>query len=106
MSREIASKRPRASSSDLGHATIDDELDASDVATFVGSEEGDPFGSFVQSSLTAERDAIHDAVRELFDWLFSPAPGIAVNRKGNHARSLPYEKMRPTRLGIGRRVRS
>ena len=32
MSREIASKRPRASSSDLGHATIDDELDASDVA--------------------------------------------------------------------------
>ena len=106
MSRETASKRPRASSSGLGHATIDDELDASDVATFVGSEEGDPFGSFVQSSLTAERDAIHDAVRELFDWFFSHARGIAAARKGNHARSLPYEKMRPTRLGIGRRVRS
>ena len=105
MSREIASKRPRASSSDLGHATIDDELDGSDVATFVGSEEGDPLGSFVESPLAAERDAIHDAVRKLFDWFFSHAQGIAA-RKGNHARSLPYEKMRPARLGIGRRVRS
>ena len=105
MSREIASKRPRASSSDSGHATIDDELDASDVATFVGSEEGGPFGSFVESSLTVERDAIHGAVRKLFDWFFSHARGIAVTRKGNHARSLPYERMRPTRLGIGRRVR-
>lgn len=104
MSRETAWKRPRASSSDLGHATIDDELDASDAATFVGSKEGDPFGSFVQSSLTAERDAIHDAVRELFDWFFSHARGIVAARKGNHARSLPYEKMPPTRRGIGRRV--
>ena len=101
MSRETASKRLPASSSDLGHATIDDELDASGVATFVGSQEGDPFGSFVQSSLTAERDAIHDAVRELFDWFFSHAPGIVAARKGNHARSLPYERMRTTRLGIG-----
>jgi len=106
VSREIASKRPLASPSDLRHATIDDRLDASDVATFVGSEEGGPFGSFVESSLTAERDAIHEAVRELFDWLFSPALGIAVNRKGNHARSLPYERMRPKRLAIGRKVRS
>jgi hypothetical protein len=29
----------------LGHAAIDEELDASDVATFVGSEEGDHFGN-------------------------------------------------------------
>jgi hypothetical protein len=106
VSREIASKSPRASSSDLGYATLGDELDASVVATFVGTEEGGPFGSFVQSSLTAERDAIHDAVHELFDWFFSHAQGIAVARKRNHARLLPYEKMRPTRLGIGRRVRS
>ena len=36
---EIASKRQRSSWSDLGHAAVDEKLDAGDVATLVGSEE-------------------------------------------------------------------
>jgi len=31
----------------LGHAAVDEEFDASDVTTFVGSEEDDHFGYFV-----------------------------------------------------------
>jgi hypothetical protein len=58
------------------------ELDAIDVATFVGSEEGDRFGNFVQGSAAAERDAVHNAVRELFDLFFSHAQGIAEPEKG------------------------
>jgi hypothetical protein len=53
--------------SDLGHAPVDEELDASDVATFVGSEEGDYFGYFVQGSGATEGYVAHEAVGVLFD---------------------------------------
>ena len=58
----IGQKRQRSSWSDLGHAAVDEELDASDVATFVGSEEGDHFGNFVQGSRATEGYFVHDAV--------------------------------------------
>jgi hypothetical protein len=40
--------RQRSTWSDLGHAAVDEELDARDVAAFVGSKERDYFGDFVQ----------------------------------------------------------
>jgi hypothetical protein len=42
-------KRQRSSWLDLGHAAVDKEFDTSEVATFVGGEEGDHFGNFVQN---------------------------------------------------------
>src|SRR5260370_23030288 len=51
----IASKRQRSSWSDLGHAAVDEKLDAGDVAAFVGSEEGGHFCNFVQGSRATER---------------------------------------------------
>jgi len=54
----------------LGHAAVDEELDASDVATFVGSEEGDHFGDFIQGSRSSEGYFARDAVCVLFDLFF------------------------------------
>src|SRR6266850_6667612 len=70
--------------SDLGHAAVDEELDASDVATFVRSEEGDHFGNFVQGSRATEGYFAHHAVCVLFDLFFRHAQGIAVARRRNH----------------------
>jgi hypothetical protein len=44
----------RPSWSDLSHAAVDAELDASDVAACVGSEKGNRLGNFVQSSPATE----------------------------------------------------
>src|SRR5216683_1427369 len=63
------------------------ELNASDVATLVGSEEGDHFGNFVQGSCAAEGYFPCDAVCVLFDLFLRHAQGIAVARRRNHART-------------------
>jgi hypothetical protein len=65
--------RQRSSWSDLGHAAVDEELDASDVATFVGSEEDDHFGNFIQGSRATERYFAHNAVCVFFDLFFRHA---------------------------------
>jgi hypothetical protein len=64
--------------SDLGHAAVDKEFDPGDVTTFVGSEEGDYFGYFVQGSGATERYFVHDAVGVFFELFFGHAQGIAV----------------------------
>jgi hypothetical protein len=73
--------------SDLGHAAVDEELNASHVATFVGSEEGNHIGNFVQGSRATEGYSVHNAVCVLFDLFFRHAQGIAVARRRNHART-------------------
>ena len=77
----------RSSLSDLGHATIDEEFDARDVATFLGRKEDDRFGNFIQGSRATERYFVHDAVCVLFDLFFRHAQGIAVAGRRNHART-------------------
>jgi hypothetical protein len=69
----MPSRRRPSSWSDLGHAAVDEELDAGDVAAFVGSEEGDHFGDFVQGSRTPEGYSVYDAVGVLFDLFFRHA---------------------------------
>jgi hypothetical protein len=59
---EIASKRESSSWSDLGQAAIDDQFDAGDIATFVGSEKRHHFGNFVQGSGATEGYTAHDTV--------------------------------------------
>ena len=73
--------------SDLGHAAVDEELDSRDVATFVGSEEGNHFGNFVQGSRAAEGYVDHGAVCVLFDLFVSQTQGITLARRRNHARA-------------------
>ena len=51
----IGQKRQQSTWSYLGHAAVDEEFNASDVATFVGSEEGDHFGYFIQRSGATKR---------------------------------------------------
>src|SRR6476660_9542739 len=70
--------RERSSWSDLGHAAVDEEFDASDVTTFVGSKEGDHFGNLVQGSRATEGYFVRDAVGVLFDLFFGRAQRIAV----------------------------
>jgi len=69
----------------LDHAAVDEEFDASDVATFVGSEEGDYFGYFVQGSGATEGYFAHNAVGVFFDLFFGHAQRIAVAWRRNHA---------------------
>ena len=83
--RALSSRRQRSSWSDLGHAAVDEELDASDVAACVGSEEGNHFGNFVQGSRATERYFISDAVCVLFDLFFRHSQGIAVARRRDDA---------------------
>jgi hypothetical protein len=77
----IADPSLRIDLSDLGHAAVDEELDASDVATFIGSEEGDHFGYFVQGSGATEGYFVRDGVGVFFDLFFGHAQGIAVARR-------------------------
>jgi len=84
-SSSVESTRQRSSWLDLVHAPVDEELDASDAATFVRSEKDDHFGYFVQGSRASERYFVHDAVCVLFDLFFRHAQGIAVTRRRNHA---------------------
>src|SRR5882762_11521493 len=81
------SQRQRSSPLDLRHAAVDEELDASDVATFVRSEERNYLGNFVQGSRATEGYCAHHAVCILLDLSFRHAQGIAVARRRNHART-------------------
>jgi hypothetical protein len=65
--------RVPASWSDLGHPAVDEELDARDVATFVGSKKGDRFGNFIQGSRATKRYFAHDTVHILLDLFVGPA---------------------------------
>jgi len=67
---EIASRRQWSSWSDLGHAAIDDQFDAGDIATFVRSEKRHHFGNFVQGSGATEGYIAHGTVCVLFDLFF------------------------------------
>jgi len=66
----------------LGHPAVDEELDARDVATIVGSKERDYLGNFVQSSRATKRYFAHDTVFVLFYLFFRHACGIAVAGEG------------------------
>jgi hypothetical protein len=66
----------------LGHPAVDEELDARDVATLVGSKERDYLGNFVQSSRATNGYFAHYTVCVLFDLFFRHARGIAVAREG------------------------
>ena len=52
--RNILLSLSSSSWSDLGHATIHDQFDAGDIATFVRSEKRHHFGNFVQGSGATE----------------------------------------------------
>src|ERR1700741_5327336 len=84
---EIASRRQRSSWSDLGHAAIDDQFDAGDIATFVRSEKRHHFGNFVQGSGATEGYIAHDAVRVLLYLFFRHSQRIAIAWRGNYART-------------------
>src|SRR6185437_17025795 len=56
---------------DLGHAAVDEEFDAGDVAGVVGGEEGDGLGDLVGVAHAAEGDAGGHAGFELFGLLFA-----------------------------------
>src|SRR5271155_4275769 len=77
---EKASRRQWSSRSDLGHAAIDDQFDAGDIATFVRSEKRHHFGNFVQGSGATERYIAHDAVCVLLDLFFRHPQRIAIAR--------------------------
>ena len=83
----IGQKRQQSTWSYLGHAAVDEEFNASDVATFVGSEEGDYFGNFVQCSGATEGYFVHDAICVVFDLFFRHGQRVAVARRRNHART-------------------
>ena len=85
--RDRVRKASRQAGSDLGHAAVGEEFDASDVATFLESEEGDHFGNFVQGSRATEAYFAHHTACILLDLFFRHAQGIAVARRRNHART-------------------
>jgi hypothetical protein len=66
--------------SDLGHAAIDDQFDAGDKATLIGSEKRHRFGNFVQGSGATEGNIAHDAVCVLFDLFLRHPQRIAIAR--------------------------
>ena len=76
----IASRRRWSSWSDLGHATIDDQFDAGDIATFVRSEKRHHFGNLVQGSGATEGYLAHGAVCVLLDLFFRHPQRIAISR--------------------------
>ena len=67
--RQATTSRFRPIGSDLGHAAVDNQFDARDITTFVGSEKRHRFGNLVQGSGATEGYFGDDAVCVLLDLL-------------------------------------
>jgi len=79
------SKRPRSGSSNLGHAAIEDELDAGDVATLVWQ----PRPRFPCDRAVSCRPPCP----RIFSLFFSHAQGIAVARGGSTSRLTAFTQV-------------
>jgi hypothetical protein len=73
----------------LGHAAVDEELDPRDVATLVGSEEGDHFGNFEGRRSGATQPQSWQGPAQ-----FRPASFLLVTQEGSDDRIVGFWKVK------------